>query len=291
VQGLFCVVVDDAGGSWRCYVRRLLKTVGADARSVLAVGDRVWFRPAPNQEGFIERVEPRATCLVRKYRGREQLVAANVDQALIVAALADPPLKPPLIDRYLARVARSGLRAVVCVNKCDLDDAWRVQPLVGLYAQLGYSVVAASARTGRGIDELRDLLRGRDTVVVGQSGVGKSSLLNALEPAHQLAVGEVSEGTRKGRHTTTTARWLGLAGGGSVIDTPGVRQYALADLDHEDVVAGFPEFAPFLPGCRFGGCTHGEDEAECGVAQAVVDRLVSGSRYDGYLRILDRDDS
>ncbi len=289
VQGLHCVVVTDEGESQRCFVRRLLKSVGADSRSVLAVGDRVSFRPAETGEGMIERVEPRGRCLVRRYRGREQIVAANVEQALVVSALADPELKPPLIDRYLARIALSGLKPILCFNKCDLPDAWRAQPIFGLYAQLGYAVVTTSTLTGRGLAELRDLLRGHDTVVVGQSGVGKSSLLNALEPKFALAVGEVSEGTRKGKHTTTTARWLGLDGGGCVIDTPGVRQFELADLDHDALVAGFPEFGPFLPGCRYGGCRHGEDEAECGVAQAVVDRLVSGSRYDGYLRVLEGD--
>jgi ribosome biogenesis GTPase len=287
VQGLYCFVVDEAGVEHRCYVRRLLKSLESDGRSVAAVGDWVRFREAPGGEGLLLSVEPRGRSLVRRYRGREQTIATNVDQVLIASALASPDPKISLIDRWLVRAESCGLRPVICFNKRDLVDPTPFIPIVGLYARLGYAVVLTSAATGQGLDELRAELAGAETVVLGQSGVGKSSLLNGLDPKYSLAVKEVSESSRKGRHTTTTARLLGLREGGSVIDTPGVRQFELTDVDATEVVGCFPEFRPYLHLCKYAGCTHGEDEVECGVARAVVDRAISASRYDSYLRILE----
>ena len=287
VTGLHCVVVNDEGGSHKCYVRRLMKSLESDERSVVSVGDWVRFRPAPNNEGLILRVEPRSCSLIRRYRGREQVIAANVDQVLVVSALADPAPKITLIDRWLVRAELCGLRPVICFNKADLVDRAPIQPILGLYAQLGYATVVVSARTGFGMDELREELRLSETVLLGMSGVGKSSLLNALEPRYQLAVKEVSASSLKGRHTTTTARLLALAEGGTVIDTPGVRQFELSDVDPGELAGAFIEFRPFLPRCRFSSCTHTEQEDGCGVAQAVVDRLISAARYDSYLRILE----
>jgi ribosome biogenesis GTPase / thiamine phosphate phosphatase len=287
VSGLYCIVVDDSGSSHRCYIRRLLKSMESDERSVVSAGDWVRFRPAPNNEGLVLRVEPRERSLVRRYRGREQVIAANVDQLLIVSALADPAPKLTLIDRWLVRAELSNLRPIICFNKADLVDLAPFQPIFGMYARLGYAVVAVSAETGFNLDELRAQLQCSQTVLLGMSGVGKSSLLNALEPKYQLAVKEVSASSNKGRHTTTTARLLELAEGGSVIDTPGVRQFELAEVDPGELAGAFIEFRPFLSRCRFSSCTHSEQEEGCGVAQAVVDRHIAAARYDAYLRILE----
>jgi ribosome biogenesis GTPase / thiamine phosphate phosphatase len=308
VHGLQSVVETDDGRIFRCAVRRLLKSLATDERNVIATGDIVWVRPAgtgnrrqgtgdnapsesllppascllPPEEGMIERVEPRHGVLTRASRRREHVLVANVDQAAIVVSLVEPDLKPHLIDRYLALTQQGGLRPLVLLNKADLADPVELQPLIGGYAQLGITVMLTSARTGMGIDRLRQELRDRATVFSGQSGVGKSSLLNAVEPGLALAVKTVSEVNNKGRHTTTFASLIKLASGGWVVDTPGVRQLQLWDVRPEEVEGYFPEFRPFVPLCAFPDCTH-THETGCAIKEAVARRMVSERRYRSYL--------
>ncbi|MGL4460617.1 MAG: ribosome small subunit-dependent GTPase A [Planctomycetia bacterium] len=284
VQGLHCVVVCDDGTSWKCYVRRLLKSFDGDQRSVVAAGDWVRFKPASGGEGLVLSVEPRRRTFVRRYRQREHVIAANIDQILVVGSLVDPPLKPSLVDRYLVTAEAGALSPIVCFNKVDLVDGALVQPFLGLYSQLGYRAVLTSAATKKGIDQLLEMLAGKETAIVGQSGVGKTSLLNALEPTFHLKVAEVSETHLKGRHTTTTAQLLKLTGGGTVIDTPGIRQFGLADLRPDEIGGFFPEFRPFARYCRFPGCSHTHEEA-CMVKQAVSLRYIRDSRYESFLRM------
>jgi ribosome biogenesis GTPase / thiamine phosphate phosphatase len=282
VHGLSSVVQTDDGRSFRCAVRRLLKSLASDERNVVAAGDRVWIRPSLGDEGFIERVEPRHGLLTRASRGREHVIVANVDQVVIVIALAEPALKPHLIDRYLASALQGNIRPIVCLNKVDLVDAAALQPMVGYYSQLGIPTLLTSATTGAGIDRLRRLLPGRETVFSGQSGVGKSSLLNALQPGLGLAVRSVSETTEKGRHTTTTAQLLPFEGGGWVVDTPGIRQFALWDIIAEEVEGFFAEFHAFVALCAFPDCTHTHED-RCAIKDAVQRRQISARRYFSYL--------
>jgi ribosome biogenesis GTPase len=233
-------------------------------------------------EGFIERVEPRHGLLTRASRGREHVLVANVDQVVIVVALVEPDLKPHLIDRYLASAAQGGIKPIICLNKADLVDAAPIQPLIGLYSQLGIPTLLTSAATGLGIDRLREHLRGRQTVFSGQSGVGKSSLLNAIQPGLGLYVREVSETTQKGRHTTTTAQLLRLDFGGWVVDTPGIRQFQLWDILPEEVEGFFPEFRPYVHLCAYPDCTHTHED-RCAIKEAVVQRRISEHRYTSYL--------
>jgi ribosome biogenesis GTPase len=207
---------------------------------------------------------------------------ANVDQLAIVMSLVEPDLKVHLIDRYVASAAKGGLAPVLCLNKADLVDPADLQPLVGAFSQLGIPTVLTSARTGLGVGRLRELLRGRATVFSGQSGVGKSSLLNAVEPELGLRVREVSESTQKGRHTTTTAELIRLGSGGWVVDTPGVRQLQLWDTRPEEVEGYFSDLRPFVPLCAFPDCTH-THEANCAVKAAVARRMISERRYQSYL--------
>jgi ribosome biogenesis GTPase len=276
------VVEADDGRQFRCAVRRLLRTLTTDERNIVTTGDRVWFRPALNDEGLIERVEPRHGLLTRASRGREHVLVANVDQVVIVMALVEPDLKPHLIDRYLASAEQGGITPVLCLNKADLVEAAPVQPLVGLYSQLGVTTLLTSATTGQGIDRLRERLQGRQTVFSGQSGVGKSSLLNAVQPGLGLYVREVSETTQKGRHATTTAQLLKLDFGGWVVDTPGIRQFRLWDIIPEEVEGFFPEFRPFVPLCAYPDCTHTHED-RCAIKKAVVRRQISEHRYTSYL--------
>jgi ribosome biogenesis GTPase len=282
VHGLQCVVETEDGRQFRCAVRRLLRTLATDERNIVTTGDRVWFRPALQDEGLIERVEPRHGLLTRASRGREHVLVANVDQVVIVVALREPDLKPHLIDRYLASAEQGGIAPIICLNKADLVDPTLVQPLIGLYSQLGIPTLLTSAATGQGIDQLRRRLKDRQTVFSGQSGVGKSSLLNAVQPGLGLAVREVSESTQKGRHTTTTAQLLKLEFGGWVVDTPGIRQFQLWDIIPEEVEGFFPEFRPYVPLCAYPDCTHTHED-RCAVKAAVVRRQISEHRYTSYL--------
>ena len=211
VFGLSSTVLGDDGAAYQCATRRILKTLSTEERNPVVAGDRVLFRPEGNsesREGLIERVEPRHGTISRAVRGRRQVLVSNVDQLLIVASVAEPRLKPNLLDRMLVAAEKGRVRPIICINKIDLDEPANLIPLVGVYSRMGYTALLVSAKTGFGIERLRQLVAGRESVVAGQSGVGKSSLLNAIDAGLHLRVGEVSEDNEKGRHTTTTARLL-----------------------------------------------------------------------------------
>jgi ribosome biogenesis GTPase / thiamine phosphate phosphatase len=282
VHGLQSVVEAADGTLYRCAVRRLLKSLMTDERSIVTTGDRVWFRDAGIGEGMIERVEPRHGVLTRASRRREHVLVANVDQLIIVMSLVEPDLKPHLIDRYLATAQQGGLAPILCLNKADLVEHANLQSLIGAYSQLGIPTLLTSAKSGEGIEWVRELLKGRATVFSGQSGVGKSSLLNAIQPGLSLKVSTVSEQTQKGRHTTTTAELIRLEFGGWVVDTPGVRQFQIWDVIPEEVEGFFPEFRPFVALCAFPDCTH-THETRCAVKRAVERRQISMRRYHSYM--------
>jgi len=282
VHGLDNVVRTDDGRDLRCKVRRLLKSLASDERNVVTTGDRVWVRPSLNDEGMIEGVEPRHGILTRASRGREHVLVANVDQVVIVIALREPELKPHLIDRYIASAAHGGIEPIVCLNKADLVDPAEFQPLIGFYSQLGVSALLTSATTGLGLDRLRRLLKGRQSVFSGQSGVGKSSLLNAIQPGLGLLVRTVSEVNQKGRHTTSSTQLLELHCGGWVVDTPGIRQFELWNIRPEEVEGFFAEFRPYVPLCGYPDCTHTHED-RCAVKDAVERRQISERRYISYL--------
>jgi ribosome biogenesis GTPase len=284
VHGLSSVVQGEDGGQYDCATRRLLKTLSTDQRHVVAAGDRVWFRAASASEGIIERVEPRRGVLSRESKGRQHIIVTNVDQLLIIASAAEPRIKPGLIDRYLLTAEKNHIRPLICINKIDLVDPAELAPLVGVYSQMGYRVVLTSAATGRGVESLRRAMAGRQSVLAGQSGVGKSSLLNALDPGLALRVAAVSQENQKGRHTTTTATLLPIGGGGYVVDTPGVRQFQLWDVIPAEVAGYFRDLRPFVNNCRYPDCSHTHEDG-CAVKDAVADELLDERRYESYCKL------
>jgi len=282
--GLRSIVRANDGQIFACATRRLLKTLSTDQRHVVAAGDRVWFKPADNNEGIIERVEPRHGVLCRASRGRQHVLVANVDQLLIISSAAEPRIKPHLIDRLLVTAEKSNIIPILCINKIDLIDPADLQPLVGVYGQMGYQVILCSVQDNVGVDQVRDLVRGRQSVVIGQSGVGKSSLLNKIECGLELRVRTVSAESQKGRHTTSAAQLIPLEMGGYIVDTPGIRQFQLWDIIPEEVIGFFRDLRPYVNLCQFPDCTH-MHEATCAVKDAVADGRLDARRYESYCQM------
>ncbi|MCA9123836.1 MAG: ribosome small subunit-dependent GTPase A [Planctomycetaceae bacterium] len=282
VHGLQSFVrAEQTGDVYRCATRRLLKSLSTEQRHVVVAGDHVIFRPDGDDEGFIERIDPRHGILSRTSKGRQHVLVANVDQLVIVASAAEPMLKPNLIDRFLVTAEKGRIRPVICINKIDLVHAADLQPLAGVYGQMGYRVVLMSATTGQGVAQVRQLIQGKESVVAGQSGVGKSSLLNAIDPGLELRVNTVSEENQKGRHTTTTAQLIPLTCGGYIVDTPGIRQFQLWDVIPEEVAGYYRDIRPYVSHCRFPNCTH-THEIDCAVKDAVADGRLDARRYESY---------
>jgi ribosome biogenesis GTPase len=271
----------ESGGEERlCRVNEQLLT---GKSSILAPGDRVQVE-ADGDDYVVQAVANRKSRLGRLAVGRvgEQVVAANVETLAVVASTAQPAFRPGLVDRYLIAAELGGVTPVLCVNKMDLVDS--EPPEVGLYREMGLVVFNTSCITGMGVEALRDSLRGRLSVLAGHSGVGKSSLINAMDPGLSLETRPVSDSTHKGRHATSAAKLHHLEGDIHIIDTPGVRQLGLWGISPEEVDYYFADLAGFATQCRFRDCTH-THEPDCAVRAAVEGGALPRVRYDSYIRV------
>lgn len=286
-SGLF--QVETASGVIECMAR-----AAADP-SAIVPGDRVLVSPQPAGRGVIESLMPRKTRFSRKVAGRrqdEQVIAANLDQVVIVLAAAEPPFKETTLDRYLAAAEHCALDAVVCINKTDLAPAAdqvlasELARRAEVYMRIGYQVITTSTVTGSGIGLLRHALEGRVSALVGPSGVGKSSLICAVSPGISLDTAEISTSTGKGRHTTTCSRLIKLNNGGYVADTPGMREFGFHEIRRDELASCFREFRTYAESCKFADCRHVK-EPGCGVRKAVEQGLVPQSRYEHYLRLME----
>jgi ribosome biogenesis GTPase len=250
----------------------------------LVVGDHVTLGGKP-PDLVVTGVGPRQTTLTRRSPGerRPRVIAANVDQAVVVMAASSPEPNPRLLDRLLVACHHAGIEPVVCFNKVDQGTA-TIDPWIGDYQDAGYEIVLASARTARGVGCLARRVAGRTTLFCGPSGAGKSALLNAIHPGYRLREGSISEATGKGRHTTTTAQLLALPGAGFVVDTPGLREFGFWDLERSSLQACFPEIARTAAGCSFADCTH-VNEAGCAVRSAVEAGALSARRYASFVKL------
>ncbi len=280
--------VDLADGSTdvTCVLAGRLKKGRKRHKQPVVVGDRVTLAAGEDRTGVIGAVAERRTKLSRRSAGHgryEQIVVTNVDQLLVVASLASPPFRPGLIDRMLVAAAQGHLDPVICLNKIDLA-ADRVDALAEPYRRLGYRVVACSATHSQGLDQLEDVLSSKSTVLAGHSGVGKSSLINALQPGLEIRTGEISRSSDRGKHTTTTVSLLKLDFGGYVVDTPGIRAFSIWDLDPVDLDIFFREFEQYIDRCKYPTCAH-THEPHCAVKEAVDSGAITRERYDSYSAI------
>jgi len=270
-----------------CHLRGRLKQ-GPRLGDLVAVGDWVRVSSLPGGKGMIEAVEPRQRMLVRMAptpRGEyQQIILANPDQAVFVFACANPVPRLGMLDRFLVIAEKQGLPCLVVANKVDLVGLETAQAMFGLYPPLGYPVVYTSVRSRQGLDELSNRLEGQLSVLAGPSGVGKSSLLNALQPGLGLAVRETSQATRKGRHTTVVREMFPLECGGYVVDTPGLKALALWDVDPGELDGYFPEMRDLVSACQYSDCTH-QHEPDCAVRDALAHGKIAPSRYTAYVRM------
>jgi ribosome biogenesis GTPase len=291
-SGFFQVHTDQ--GDFTCHLRGKLKQ-HRRATDLAALGDRVEISLQEDGQGMIETVAPRTRVLSRQApggRGRgarategtEQVLVANPDQVALVFACAQPAPHLRMLDRFLVMAEANQLPALICANKLDLSTPEAAGELFERYRRLGYAVVYTSAATGQGVAELRERLQGKLTVLSGPSGVGKSSLLNALQPGLGILARAVSGTNFKGRHTTVHSELLPLDGGGYVADTPGIRSLGLWDVAPEELDGYFVEIKPYVELCEFGDCTH-LSEPGCAVRQAVAEGKIAASRYDSYCRL------
>lgn len=274
-----------------------LRIKGIRTTNPVAVGDRVEVSPNPNSEiAYITSIEPRRNYIIRRASNlskESHILAANIDQALLICSLFRPQTATTFIDRFLATAEAYRVPAIIVINKIDLletdSDRELLDAVSYLYSSIGYRVIRTSTVSGAGLDELREAVGGKTTLLSGNSGVGKSSIINALVPDAEVAVAEVSESHETGMHTTTFSRMYDLPGGGRLIDTPGVRGFGTLDFDKHEVSHFFPEIFEAGHDCRFSNCLHTEGEPGCAVLQQVADHLISARRYASYLSILEND--
>ena len=270
-----------------CVLRGKLKREAQRVTSLVVVGDEVEVSRQPDGTGVIENICPRRSELSRQgFHGYVHVIAANVDQLLFVGAAQQPRFKLHLAERFLAIARRGRMEAVVVISKCDLEHENTLKAWAAPLEQAGVRVLYTSIMTGQGVDELRSLLSGKVSVLAGQSGVGKSSLVNALFPEANIKTNAVSEVSSKGRHTTTSSRLYPLPGGGYLVDTPGIKSLELMeeDTDEEAIDDLYPEVTEAAAGCKFRDCTH-THEPQCAVKQAVSVGKIRRDRYQNFLRI------
>lgn len=280
--------VETEVGELECSLRGRLKKE-KQKTDICVIGDIVDVEHLSPGQGAIAAVHERTTRLSRIDPGsrghREDLIVANVDLVMVVVALAEPEFHPRMLDRFLLICQHNNIEARIVASKADLVTAEYAAAAMAPYAEIGYVTQCVSTRTGQGIDTVKSWLPGRVSVVTGKSGVGKSSLLNAVNPDLALAVSAVSDAVHKGRHTTTMARLIPLGNGGYVADTPGIREIALWKIPAAELEYGFREFEPFLGHCRFPDCTHAH-EPDCAIRTALDAGEISAVRYQSYIRLL-----
>lgn len=289
--GSWYTVLGDDGQRIECRIKGKFRTKGIKTTNPVAVGDWVECEMEPEQESaVITHLEPRKNYIIRRsvnLSKQAQIIGANLDQAILVVTLASPPTSLGFIDRFLVTAEAYDIPAVLIFNKLDLfseEGLDILQEYTAIYEQIGYPCYKVSALDGTNIAQIKALLQNKITLVSGHSGVGKSTLINAIEPNVKLKTGEISDWSDKGKHTTTFAEMIDLSFGGKLIDTPGIRELGIVDIEPEELSHFFPEMRMRLNQCRFHNCRH-VNEPGCVIIEAVENGDIESSRYDSYLSI------
>lgn len=287
-------VLSDGGEQLRCRVRGRMRLKGVRSTSPVVVGDRVECECDQTGGWMIEEVASRRNYIIRRASNlskESHIIAANIDQAMLVATLFSPTTNVEFIDRFLVTCEAYRVPATIVLNKIDLarTEPEMLAAFKQIYTLAGYRIIECSATSGEGVEEVRELLAGRTTLVSGNSGVGKSTLVGAVEPSIDIRTGAISEAHQKGKHTTTFSQMYPLPMGGAVIDTPGIKGFGLIDIADEELWHYFPEMMRESEGCQFYNCTH-THEPRCAVVEAVKEGRIALERYESYLKILDEDE-
>ena len=293
--GSWYSVKTDTGKVVECKIKGNFRLKGIRSTNPVAVGDNVEI--ALNSEGtaFITHIEERRNYIIRKSQNlskQSHILAANVDQAFLIVTVNYPQTSTTFIDRFLASAEAYSVPVVLVFNKCDIlsdDERHYQQSMIHLYETIGYECREVSATTGEGVDELHELLKGKITLLSGNSGVGKSTLINKILPEANLRTAEISDAHNTGMHTTTFSEMLELPEGGYIIDTPGIKGFGTFNMEPEELTSYFPEIFHFSKGCKFSNCTH-THEPGCAVLKAIDDHYIAQSRYQSYLNMLEDKD-
>ncbi len=285
--------VEIEGAVYDCRTRGRLRLKGVRSTSPVVVGDKVGVEFSEAGEGFIVSIAPRTNYIIRRASNlskESHIIAANIDCAAVVVTIAAPVTAPEFVDRFLVTCEAYKVPAVIILNKIDTarEHPELLEAFHHIYTSAGYRIIECSALTGEGLDEVVELLRDKTTLLAGNSGVGKSTLVNAIEPSAAAKTGAISDVHLQGKHTTTFSRVYPLAFGGRLIDTPGIRGFGLIDIKPEELYHYFPEIMRVSKGCKFYNCTH-THEPQCAVMRAVVDGEITESRYESYIKMLDDD--
>lgn len=284
---------NDAGEVMQCRLRGKIRLDGLRTTNPVAVGDLVNFEQERDKETcVIDKILPRTNVIVRKsvnLSKESHIIAANVDQAILVATIAQPRTSTGFIDRFTVTAEAYHIPVVIVFNKCDLyneEQNAAAEELMRVYNSIGYQSFVISAKTGENCDRLKAIMKDKLSMFSGHSGVGKSALVNRLDPGLDIRVGEISEVHEKGKHTTTFAQMYELNFGGYIIDTPGIKEFALFDMEKETLAQRFPEMRALMHDCRFNNCTH-LHEPHCAIKNAVEQGVIADWRYENYCNMMD----
>ncbi|WP_149914820.1 ribosome small subunit-dependent GTPase A [Sphingobacterium cavernae] len=295
--GSWYQVQDEHGNSYDCRIQGKFRIKGIKTTNPIAVGDWVNFALEADQNtGVITVLEPRRNYIIRKsvnLSKQTQIIGANLDQAILVVTLASPPTSMGFIDRFLVTAEAYGIPAILVFNKLDLFSEEGLEILEeykAVYENIGYPCYQVSAMEGTNIDHIIALLKDKVTLVSGHSGVGKSTLINSIVPDAALRTGLISDWSDKGKHTTTFAEMIDLPFGGKLIDTPGIRELGIVDIEKKELSHFFPEMRAFMNKCRFNNCVH-INEPGCVVLDAVENGEIEPSRYESYISMYNNDDN